>query len=360
MNTIEQIMSTLTAETDYIRENTSNIQQVCDSIQNQLSTLSALDSIKNSIESISCTLQAPSPTIWGMNEGLARIVIPTLVSILVFLSGVLVNWFSKNSTNRIKAISFKQSILYWCRKLIPTLEKQKLAIEQFAKEVSSLDEINTVSLSLYTIHFDQLNTIPLEKYIYAFKDTTTINSKNKKQYDESTEYYTYGLIYQFTYISDLNNQIKTEYDIYLNKVKFYMDEWNKANKIGKDICDQIVSTYPQNAEAKKLKAIIISVLNNAPNGVCISFMKEKYVNPILLWSAQNMNHQDFGVKAQKLRSIFLALDELLFMYQTEIKQGYAARYSDSAQRLNEGIESMKNAISYFDQCKTKYIVKHYI
>lgn len=41
-----------------------------------------------------------------------------------------------------------------------------------------------------------------------------------------------------------------------------MDEWNKANKIGKDICDQIVSTYPQNAEAKKLKAIIISVSAN--------------------------------------------------------------------------------------------------
>lgn len=360
MNTIEQIMSTLTAETDYIRENTSNIQQACDSIQNQLSTLSALDSIKNSIESISCTLQAPSPTIWGMNEGLARIIIPTIVSIVVFLAGLLVNWFSKYSTNRTKAISFKQSILYWCNKLIPTLEKQKLALEEFSKEVSSLDEINTVSLSLYPIHFDQLNTIPLEKYIYAFKDTTTIKSKNKKTDVESTEYYTYGLINQFTYISDLNNQIKTEYNIYLNKVKFYMEEWNKVNKTGKDICDQILSIYPQNEEVKKLKDIIIYVLNNAPSGVCISFMTENYIDPILNWSAQNMNHQDFGVKAQKLRSIFLGLKELLIMYQTEIKNGYAARYFDSAQRLNKGIESMKNAIDYFNRCKTKYIVKHYI
>lgn len=360
MNQIEQILSTLTVEADYVRENTFSIQQTCDSIQNQLSPLVALDSIKNSIESISCTLKTPSPTIWGMNEGLALIVIPAFVSIFVFLAGLLINWYSRNSTNRTKAISFKESILYWCSQLIPTLEKQELALKEFANAVSSLKDLNTVTLSLYPIHFNQLNTIPLEKYIYAFKDTTTINSRNKQLNDKSADYYTYGLVTQFTYISNLYDQIKTEYNTYLDKVKFYMDKWNKINKDGKDICDQLIAIYPKEEEIKKLRAIIIDVLNNAPKGVDIPFMSTHYIHPILEWSSQNMIHKEYGGKAQILRSIYISLDELLYMYQMEITNGYSSRYLNSAERLNEGIKSMRNAIDYFSRCKTKYIIKHYI
>lgn len=360
MNQIEQILSTLTVETEYIRENTLSIQQTCDSIQHQLSPLVALDSIKNSIESISCTLKAPSPTIWGMNEGLALIVIPALVSICVFLVGLLANWYSRNNTNRTKAISFKESILYWCSQLIPTLIKQESALKEFANTVSSLKEINTVTLPLYQIHFEQLNTIPLEKYIYAFKDTTTIDSRNKQLNDKSAEYYTYGLVNQFTYISDLYDQIKIEYNTYLNTVKLYIEEWNKINKDGKDICDQLIAIYPKEEEVIKLRSVIIYVLNNAPKGVDIPFMSNYYINPILDWSSQNMTHQEYGGKAQMLRSIYIALDELLYRYKIEIIDGYSARYLDSAERLNEGIKSMRNAIDYFSRCKTKYIVKHYI
>lgn len=360
MDQIEQILSTLVAETDYIRENSFSIQQTCDSIQYQLSPLTALDSIKNSIESISYTLKAPSPTIWGMNESLALIIIPAFVSIFVFLSGLLVNWYSRNSTNRTKAISFKESILYWCSQLIPTLEKQELALTEFANAVSSLKELNTVTLSLYPIHFNQLNTIPLEKYIYAFKDTTTINSRYKQLNDKSAEYYTYGLVTQFTYISNLCDQIKTEYNTYIDKVKFYMDKWNKINKDGKDICDQLIAIYPQEEEVKKLRSIIINVLNNSPKGVDIPFMSTHYILPILDWSSKNMSHQKYGGNAQMLRSIFIALDELLYMYQMEITTGYSARYLDSAERLKQGIESMRNAIDYFGRCKTKYIIRHYI
>ena len=139
-----------------------------------------------------------------------------------------------------------------------------------------------------------------------------------------------------------------------------MDKWNKINKDGKDICDQLIAIYPQEEEVKKLRSIIINVLNNSPKGVDIPFMSTHYILPILDWSSNNMNHPEYGGKAQMLRSIYIALDELLYIYNIEIIDGYSARYHDSAKRLDQGIDSMKNAIDYFSKCKTKYIIKHYI
>ena len=63
---------------------------------------------------------------------------------------------------------------------------------------------------------------------------------------------------------------------------------------------------------------------------------------------------------QKIRSIFLALNELLFMYQTEIKKRICCKIFRLCPKVKQRNRVNEERYNYFSRCETKYIVKHYI
>lgn len=255
---IDKLENATTVSNNMLFNATERFDSLCNSINIEpISDL--LFALNNHLDTISQTLATPN-TVWGMSEGLARILIPSIVSLLVFVSGILINAL----TSRNRVASFKETVLFWCKQLLPQIENQSKSMTEFSDNLSMMDELQGVQLKKHQLPVQQLAMISFDKFIHAFKFSTRLNNKElteeqrrKGLANNGIDYYSHGLFSQFSYLDELHSRAFKEYDNYRNEVKYYIDEWNVAFQKVKDSIDWIVSNF-NDVPANQLNFIIVN------------------------------------------------------------------------------------------------------
>ena len=320
---------------------------------------STLLELSQRVDSIGTALSTPS-TVWGMSEGLARILIPSLVSLLVFFAGIAIN--SISSRNRV--VSFKQTILFWCRQLLPQIKRQASEVQEFAQSLSAMEEIQGVQLIKVQLPLSQLSAISIEKFLHAFRFSTkeridglSAEQKESGAAEKGLDYNSHGLFCQFSYLDELHKRTFMEYDQYRECVKQYCDQWNETFSQVKKLIDVLISRH-NDPQSQLLRNIIVTCIANVHEGINITEYNNYFVIPINTWAASNMNHQSYGETACSIRTGALRLSQIIYMFQTLTRE-YSQRFNQLAEGYSSTYESIQNAVNYFDGAKTKVIVKSF-
>ena len=355
---IDKLENATTVSSNMLFNATERFDSLCNSINIEpISDL--LFALNNHLDTISQTLATPN-TVWGMSEGLARILIPSIVSLLVFVSGILINAL----TSRNRVASFKETVLFWCKQLLPQIENQSKSMTEFSDNLSMMDELQGVQLKKHQLPVQQLAMISLDKFIHAFKFSTRLNNKeltkeqrSKGLANNGIDYYSHGLFSQFSYLDELHSRAFKEYDDYRNEVKYYIDEWNVAFQKVKDSIDWIVSNF-NDVPANQLNFIIVNWMNSVNPSLQTSEYEKYFILPVNNWASNNLTNTSYGDKAYSIRTGIMKLFQIIHLYRMMIK-GYSDRFSEFSSNYSAAYESIKNSSEFFYRTSVKCFVKSF-
>lgn len=361
---IDKLERTTTVSNNMLLSVTNRLETVSDSLCNSISNepiSGFLNEINNNLDSISQTLATPN-MVWGMSEGLARILIPSLVSLLVFVSGILINAM----TSRNRVASFKDTILFWCKQLLPQIDKQSKSMEEFSNSLSKMDELQGIQLKKHQLPLQQLSSISLDRFIHAFKLSTRIKtrelikvSKEKRKEGLASagiDYYSHGLFSQFSYLDELHSRAFKEYEEYRNEVKHIINEWNDAFQKVKESIDRIVSNNYHDPQANNLNSIILSWMKSVKPSVHTSEYDKYFIIPVNNWASINLTNKIYGEEAYSIRSGIMRLSQIIEMYRKTLK-GYSERFAEFSSNYSDTYNSINHSIDFFQRTSTKCFVK---
>ena len=348
----------ITSSADY------GLPQVIDTLENVYDRIidsTSLDSIgvlfsnlNNHLETISQSLTTPA-TVWGMSESLARILIPSLVSLGVFIAGLLINAIS----NRNRVNSFKKTILFWSEQLLKPIENQSKELHTFSQKLATTHELQGIELGKYQIQVEPLNSISLQNYIHAFrlstkerKDGLTKEKVKDGVATKGADYYAFGLFSQFSHLEEVHKRVFIEYEQYQEVVKQFCDEWNSLFSPLNGILQRIVNNGSVNIQP--LASIINTFFSQDDGRIDIDRYESQFINPIYQWTLTNFNPAHNG-PVQDATDILMKLQQLIFRYRTTL-QGYSNRFEDFSEWYNNSCESIRNSIQYYKESSTKLFV----
>lgn len=319
-----------------------------------------LTGLNNHLEAISQSLATPV-TVWGMQEGLARILIPSLVSLLVFFSGVMINVISNKS--RVK--SFKKTVLFWCEQMSETIKNQEEDFDSFSKELASKAIFQSTVLRKHELPIEPLSKISLEKFIHAFNWSTKVkrvvlaeaNGKSDIP-KQSADYYCHGLFSQITLLDEAHKQAFTEYNQYLDLFNQYRLEWNEAFNELKELIDSIIAQN-NDKQANILRKILTEFLNVSGQDIDINVYQTKFIMPVNTWASQNLGDKSYGSQSSSIRSCVSKLLQIIYLFQST-NQVFSMRFKSFSSLYKQSKDSFRNAIDYYNnKTKTKFFVRSF-
>ena len=342
----------------------SGLSQVIDSLESvaeNVTDTTKIDAIfdyfsilNNHLDIISQSLTTPA-TVWGMSEGLARVLIPSLVSLGVFIAGLLINVVS----NRSRVNSFKKTILFWSEQLLKQIDDQSKEVLRFSQQLSTTSEIQGIVLGKYQIQVEPLNSISLQKYIHAFRlstkertDGLTKEKIKKGAAIQGADYYSYGLFSQFSYLEELHKRVFEEYDQYQSFVKQCCKEWNDAFAPLNGLIQRIINSGCPNSQA--LESIVDNFVSKVGSEIDITVYENMFIKPIHSWALHNNNHSNCRF-VHDVIDYLSKLERLIFGYRLTM-QGYSSRFKTFSELYRDSCESISNSARYFKGASTKLFV----
>lgn len=288
--------------------------------------------------------------IMGMPETLASILIPTLVTIIIFISGILISWFKRKSDIRQNLQSYRNVIFDWVGHVDSTVTDQAKRCCNFSKQVESNQDITPVRFSFTKLHVDKINQIPIDIYIKTFVlNATGDQSKNSKM--------NYKLVNHLHYLSDLQSQIPKTYDAYQHQSLQLIDEWNDyMGELDKLISNQSkfeVSNLEKRTDfLLHVRQLSINWMSNAPNGrSSITFSIENLIEPLKNSVIKELKQNPSNDFAFNVSSVLQEL-KIVYLKWTQLKTEFAETFNEYSKYLNSSIDEVNDAIKYFESKTT--------
>lgn len=174
-----------------------------------IDTVQKVDAFKTTIESGVDTTER----FIGMPISIARILIP----ILIFIIGLIANWFIKKYERKREILSFHSTITIWLNNISLPISKQISKINEFTLQISNYNDEPEKEFNTYPLLADKINEISLNRYIETFVLNTAGN------YDMKSKE-VFNMISSLKFIEQSENLISTLYERYLAGAILYKNE----------------------------------------------------------------------------------------------------------------------------------------
>jgi hypothetical protein len=159
-------------------------------------------------------------SILGMNPGLANIIIPTLITIFVFFSGLFFQFYFQKSKKKSELKSLKTMLILWIHKSIITINRQIIAYQKFTNNLSSLKIISNTTLAIDPFQLDKLQSINLEK----LSNLIILNHIGDKQ---DKTYILFNITAQIEKLLNVEKQIIEKYSSLYSKTEECERNWRQ-------------------------------------------------------------------------------------------------------------------------------------
>ncbi len=173
-------------------------------------------------------------TFLGMPTDVAKVLIPILVSFLIFALGILINLYFKKRDRHNELISFRTTIITWGDLIKNPAIDQALSCRVFANRLLTNRNILPETISFSLFQANNLTSIEIKKYVDTF-----VTNYNGKLEDNAESLYL--LISQFNLFNKLQDDIEKNYFIYQKRVLELEEEW--ANTFSE--VDKLTDLYYQ-------------------------------------------------------------------------------------------------------------------
>ena len=316
--------------------------------------------IGNKIDTLNHTIiqtlkSKPTPVneIFGMPESVARILIPALITIAIFLFTQLLAWLKRKFDKQREIKDYRSLFLKWINLIEPSVRLQINSCLDFSSRVVISKNIEPEILQYNKLLADKIESFSVDKYIQAF----VINSTGDKEENYKG---TVNLISQFNYLKNIETEIKDLYNTYHKQTFEIMDEWNANFKK----LDELISLETKKFRTdekylfKEFHTNVVKLTQdwtkNASNGrSTVSETIEKLVLPLIELSNQEFyNHPENDY-------VFDLLERLQNLKMTHLKwsvniKGNSAVFKNIGDNMNKSYESLIKSGEYF-KTKTKIV-----
>ncbi|MDR3705654.1 MAG: hypothetical protein P4L28_07100 [Paludibacteraceae bacterium] len=299
-------------------------------------------------------VQSSSQTIWWMRPELAQIIIPTVITILVFVLTQVLIWRTRKITLKRETKNYKSVIFSAVDFVTGLVENQIKSCRSFAKNLQESEKILPERLGLVNMLADKVDEINIERFINTFMTNTT-KSKDNSQH-------TYSIVAQFNYLKSMEIVIKTQYDLHQKQMYEIMNEWNKNFmlldklfvEISKEVGDN--STHDLYPFYQKIKEIRENWITSCPNGgISVNQCVNNLINPLSIFIEETVQSSNSNNFAYSFLEILKELQIINLKWKTNVK-GFALVFTEIADDLNKSIDELTQDKDYFtNNTKTKNI-----
>ncbi|MDC0584410.1 hypothetical protein OAO55_01635 [Bacteroidales bacterium] len=145
--------------------------------------------------------------------------IPSVISIAVFTTGYLMNFFISQYRKKVLYKNYKTALYVWCYEFIEPLKKQAIRLKKFGLEVSNNDSFDLPELRLNKIIIAEINELGFKNQFDTF-----ITYLGKEENNEKSKRF-YFFRRTLDYLKNHFSQIEPIHRV-------FVEEFNNANHKG--------------------------------------------------------------------------------------------------------------------------------
>lgn len=285
--------------------------------------------------------------ILGMPEGLARILIPVVVTITIFFLGHFISWLKSKFERKKEVDSYKNLISKWVELIQKAIEAQTHSCSEFANSLDKSVDMTPLRFSANKLLADKIDSLPLDKLINAFAvNTTGDNDKNYKM--------TFNLVSQFNFLKHVEQVIEKNYEAY---AKFF-DELVKSWNTKFIEFDNIISTQSKvigknqnhadyNFHVEVVKVANEWLKNSGKENNSVRHSETNLILPLISLTAKELDksQSDYAFKLSKVVS-----DLKLEVIQWDSAKGfYSTVFKSSATKINDAYDKLVESKLHFQK-----------
>lgn len=296
--------------------------------------------------------QSESSKILGMDYNFARIMIPVLVTLLVFLLGQFIGWLKGKYERKNELDSIKVTIHNWLIMIEPSIQQQITGCNNFVTALQSSTNIHPERFQFSPMLVDKLQQIELKQLI----ETMVVNLEGE---EETKAKMIFNFVSQVEFLAKMETHIRENYEKFHSYTFELMEDWNKTfkkfnlemNETSKQIHlidpgnqfvtrkNQICNTFLQHREIQPLNTIFEELITPLENEV-LQFLQT---------SPNKELATNFGYTIEDLKIIKSKWD----MH----KQGHMQLATDFATRINTVYNVLKNVSEHLRNSEFKNVMK---
>jgi hypothetical protein len=297
-----------------------------------------------------------SGKVLGMNKDLATILVPTIVTIIVFLLGQILVWFRDQKGKVAETKNYRSVIFKWIASSSKSIKQFANALHDFVDRMSKSENMMPEALAINLTSIDKLKDLKIDSYI----KTLVINSRAKyvtrKKSDENhDDAMVFKLVSQIDFLCAIRASIRESYDSYQKQILALQKEWNKNLNALKDTVQEetVLINGDTNHSQYELQTKVLDVFNEWSNKIADGYSPvdvtiNKMVNPLLRLISSETNK---GRSNQYTLKMFMLMRNLLEVsYQWGVlKPAYIKVFGDVAENVDKSYDALIVAKDYFEK-----------
>lgn len=292
-------------------------------------------------------IHPPAPDLLH-NDAILKYLIPTLVTLAVFMLGLLASWLKGNTDRRRETRHLKAVFMAWIPNLKRPVELLAGACNDLSARLSAANDIGAQSFKFNHIFAEKLSSVDLRLLIKTFITNATGDEKLKNKY-------LYQMVSTLEFLDKKEPEIMAKYEEHYHSAGDLLHEWNekfiKFSDLNLALHQQASGKgeawLQLDRDAAAIRRDWDAAMKEHPGDTKISYTRIVEPFIILLENFILANGSDDPV----IGGLTSAAEELKITFrQWEASHaGYAIIFSGYSTQLNEAYGLLSVARNYFEE-----------
>lgn len=286
--------------------------------------------------------------ICGMTPAWGAIVIPTVVTIIVFVLGHIINHFSKQWERKRETIIFRNTLFGWIDLVQQPVIKQIESLSVFSNAIKNNRTLQNERLAFSRNMVEKIDIATAENVIKYL-----LFNSSKPKIDKRAET-AFNMISQIDFLKSLESEIRIQYDSYQRESLALFNDWNHSIEQIQKLC---FSKY--NCKEESIMKDLIYIVDTWREGIQndkeadVPKAFENLIVPILERCNEHIMGQANFSEVDGIKEGALVLANVYKRWKS-IAEGFSKVFADYAEHANNALVVLMTSKNYFSE-KTKAI-----
>lgn len=287
-------------------------------------------------------------TVWpfNMTDSEASIIIPTLVSLLVFFLGLLAKLVYDHLQKRHTIIVHRSVVFEWTELIIDAVKNQSQSLKKLSQSLVNSKSLLPEPYAYSRSMSDKLGELTAEKIFTEF----VVNCRCKKKVEDKRTKLSFNLVSQYDYLTSVESIIKEHYEVYNREANDIRKQWNSLML---QIQHEIDVVKPETLKDYQVHDSIRKTLNAFFQGNKqadftgdIGDLYDRLIVPL--------NNTVYECKrafpeVRCCQAVYECARKMLILHDNwkSFKMGYAEVFSTYASSIDKSLDLLRQAIDYF-------------
>ena len=291
-------------------------------------------------------LKPVAPSVPFFSDDVLKYLVPTVVTLTVFILGLVAAWFKANLERRRRYKQLRSLFVTWIPNLAEPVGTLIANCNDFSGRLTASERLSAEAMAFIPLNAEKLAGRDLQELIKAFLYNSTGNqSQNNQQL--------YYMVSNLDYLVNLGPEMTDKYKEHYDSANLLLKDWNAAFIKLSDLQGKVFSGQRDKSEARinmerQLRTTIVSwtaELQANPQNTRVTYDHLVLPNLQLLNGYFNATHSE----EQDLIDFISELHNVAIIYRQwrAAHDGYATIFTNYGVKLQECYERLQASVDYF-------------